>query len=118
MNEAPDRDTLGGRLSRAREASGISTAQLARRIGVKTVTLQSWECDRSEPRANRLTILAGILNVSLSWLLYGVGEAPNDDARSEMIRLVDGQLEQMRNLRDKTSAIIERLEAERERFGA
>ncbi len=114
----PDNDTLGGRLSRAREASGITTAQLARRLGIKTSTLQSWESDRSEPRANRLATIAGILNVSLSWLLYGVGDAPSDDIHSNVVSLVRGHLEQMKTLRDKTSAIIARLEAELERFEA
>ena len=113
-----DNDTLGGRLSRAREASGVTTAQLARRLGIKTSTLQSWESDRSEPRANRLATIAGILNVSLSWLLHGVGDAPSDDVHSSVVSLVRGHLEQMKNLRDKTSAIIARLEAELERFDA
>lgn len=111
-----DDDTLGGRLSRAREASGMTTAQLARRLGIKTATLQSWESDRSEPRANRLATIAGILNVSLSWLIHGVGDAPNDDIHSDVVSLVRGHLEQMKSLRDKTSAIIERLEAELERL--
>ena len=38
-DDLPDQDTLGGRLARAREAAGMSTAQLARRLGVKTSTL-------------------------------------------------------------------------------
>lgn len=111
-----DIDTLGGRLSRAREACGMTTAQLARRLGIKTATLQSWESDRSEPRANRLATIAGVLNVSLSWLIFGVGEAPNDDIHSDVVSLVRGHLEQMKILRDKTSAIIDRLETELERL--
>jgi HTH-type transcriptional regulator, cell division transcriptional repressor len=73
---SPDLDTMGGRLSRARDALGLSTAQLARRLGVQTATISAWETDRSQPRANRLSMLAGVLNVSPSWLLYGVGTAP------------------------------------------
>ncbi|MEX0347682.1 MAG: helix-turn-helix domain-containing protein [Rhizobiaceae bacterium] len=111
-----DDDTLGGRISRAREACGMTTAQLARRLGIKTATLQSWESDRSEPRANRLATIAGILNVSLTWLIHGIGDAPNDDIHSDVVSLVRGHLEQMKILRDKTSAIIERLESELERL--
>lgn len=111
-----DDDTLGGRLSRAREACGMTTAQFARRLGIKTVTLQSWESDRSEPRANRLAIIAGILSVSLSWLIHGVGDAPNDDINSDVVSLLHGHLEQMRNLRDTTNTIIERLESELDRL--
>lgn len=113
-----DNDTLGGRLSRAREACGMTTAQLARRLGIKTATLQSWESDRSEPRANRLATIAGVLNISMAWLIHGVGDAPNDDMHSDVVSLVRGHLEQMKTLRDKTSAIINRLEAELERFEA
>ena len=80
----PDQDTMGGRISRARESLGMTTAQLARQLGVQTPTLRAWETDRSQPRANRLQMLAGVLNVSLSWLLYGVGTAPvEEDLRDE-----------------------------------
>jgi len=67
-------DTMGGRISAAREASGLTVAQAARRLGVKTATLSNWENDRSEPRANRLTMLAGLLNVSPMWLITGRGD--------------------------------------------
>lgn len=117
LEQSPDMDTLGGRLSRAREATGMTTAQLARRIGVRTATLQSWETDRSEPRANRLTMLAGVLNVSLSWLLHGVGPAPQEENRSEASRHLHNHLEQMRMLRDRVNAIVEKLEADLRRLG-
>ena len=53
--------TLGDRLARARDAAGMSQSQLARRLGVKLQTLRNWESDRSEPRANRLQMLSGLL---------------------------------------------------------
>ncbi|MCK7612109.1 helix-turn-helix domain-containing protein [Roseibium sediminicola] len=71
--------TLGERICKARDASGLSTAQLARRLGIKTATLQSWESDRSEPRSNKLVLLAGVLNVSPTWLLVGRGTPPATD---------------------------------------
>lgn len=66
--------TLGDRLARAREAAGMDQRQLARRLGVKLSTVQNWEYDRSEPRANRLQMLTGMLGVSIVWLLTGEGE--------------------------------------------
>lgn len=66
--------TFGDRLAAARDAAGLSQKELAQRVGIKTGTLRNWEEDLSEPRANRLSILAGILGVSLSWLLTGEGE--------------------------------------------
>lgn len=68
--------TLGERICKARDIAGLSTAQLARRLGIKTSTMHSWESDRSEPRSNKLILLAGILNVSPTWLLVGRGSPP------------------------------------------
>jgi len=66
--------TFGDRLALAREAQNLTQEQLARRLGLRTPTIENWECDRSEPRANRLQMLAGFLNVSMGWLLTGEGE--------------------------------------------
>ena len=71
---APDVATFGDRVAAAREAAGMSQAVLARRLGVQLATLRAWENDMSEPRANRLSILAGLLNVSMMWLINGEGE--------------------------------------------
>ena len=69
--------TLGGRISIAREASELSASQVVKRLGVKSTTYAAWEADRSEPRANKLVALAGILNVSPPYLLGGLGEQPS-----------------------------------------
>ncbi len=66
--------TMGSRIENARLAQGLSTRQLATRLGVKPATIENWERDRSEPRANKLLTLGGVLNVSVLWLLQGVGE--------------------------------------------
>jgi len=113
---SPDLDTMGGRLSRARDAIGLSTAQLARRLGVQTATIQAWETDRSQPRANRLSMLAGVLNISPSWLLYGVGTAPVEDTRSDMVRALESQLERLKQLQEETAEIIGQMEADLQRF--
>jgi transcriptional regulator with XRE-family HTH domain len=100
-------DTLGGRIVTAREAQSLSTAQLARRMGVTTVTMQDWEADRAEPRSNRLITLAGVLNVSPSWLLTGLGERPMDS-------LSETELEHLRHsierIRDQANVIVSELE--------
>ena len=71
---APEIATFGDRLTAAREATGMTLDSLANRLGVKPSTLRKWEDDLSEPRANRLSILAGLLNVSMMWLINGEGE--------------------------------------------
>ena len=68
--------TLGDRLQGAREAAGLAQEELAQRLGVRLTTVQAWEDDMAEPRGNRLQMLAGLLNVSLGWLLVAEGEGP------------------------------------------
>lgn len=70
--------TLAGRIVEARQAAGLSTAQLAHRLGVRTATLAAWESGKGEPRTNRLMMLAGLLSVSPTWLLCGRGTAPSE----------------------------------------
>jgi len=69
-----DTATFGDRMTGAREASGLSQTELARRMGVKVKTVRAWENDQSEPRANKLQMLAGMLGVSIMWLLTGQGD--------------------------------------------
>ena len=63
--------TTGSRIQTARDKTGFNQSEVARRIGVKTQTLQNWENDRSEPRAEKLLRLAGVLQVPMIWLLTG-----------------------------------------------
>ena len=69
----PDKATFGDRLVAAREKANLSQQDLAKRLGVKNSTIKSWENDNSEPRANRLSMLAGLLNVSITWLISAEG---------------------------------------------
>ena len=66
--------TFGDRLQGAREAAGLTQEDLAQRLGVRLTTVQAWEDDMAEPRGSRLQMLAGLLNVSLTWLLTAEGE--------------------------------------------
>lgn len=84
-NDFASSDTLGGRISFARELTKLTMAQVATRLGVETACWKAWECDRAAPQSNRLATMAGILGVSPSWLLSGMGAGPlalesNDDA--------------------------------------
>lgn len=105
-----DNDTLGGRLWRAREAVGMSESGLAKALGLKKETLRAWENDRSEPRANKLVTLAGLLNVSPTWLLYGVGDAPTSDTIASELGILRAQLQRIRELREQTDTAIANME--------
>ena len=75
--------TFGDRLALARERQGLSQNQLARRLGLRVQTVKNWEADRSEPRANKLQMLAGFLNVSMVWLMTGEGAGGPDDTAEQ-----------------------------------
>ena len=80
----------------AREASELSVTQVIKRLGVKASTYKAWEADRSEPRANKLVALAGILNVSPPYLLSGLGEQPNQLENSgKQISQLSAQIDQL-----------------------
>ncbi len=117
-SEAPDNDTMGGRLLRARDAAGMSINELARRLGVQVTTVQAWENDRSQPRANRLSMLAGVLHVSLSWLLHGVGSGPNDESRVELVQSVSLQLDRLRRLQRETAKVTAQIERDMRRLSS
>ena len=101
-----DGDTLGGRIYRAREAMNLTAEVVANQLGVKKETITAWERDRSEPRTNRLYMLAGVLGVSPVWLISGGGtggpdsmkdQAPDNDQLSDMIaniRRIQAQADQ------------------------
>ena len=88
----------------AREAAGLTQVDLSRTLGVRRDTVQAWEEDRSEPRANKLSRMAGVLNVSIMWLLTGEGDGmtapPNDHAVAELKSV----LTELRGLRSDLAA--------------
>lgn len=105
-----DRATFGDRVTGARESMGWSQKELAKRLGVKLKTVMGWEDDLSEPRANKLQMLAGILNISLVWLLTGDGDGVDEPFDSvEVPGDVKGMLAEMRQLRGKMKENIDQL---------
>ena len=106
-----DRATLGDRISGAREAAGLSQQDLARRLGVGEGTIRSWEEDRAEPRANRISMLSGMLGVSLRWLLNGEGEGPAPEQAEELPDEVGRLLDELNRLQHQIARAGVRLAA-------
>lgn len=102
--------TFGDRVTGAREAAGLGQAELAKRLGVKVKTVRGWENDQSEPRANKLSMLAGILGVSMMWLLSGQGEGLESPEAAEG---VDEDMERLlldiRQMRQEQTQLAERM---------
>ena len=120
---ADESATFGDRLAGAREANLMTQAQLAKNLGIKLATLKAWEQDLSEPRANRLSMLAGLLNVSIMWLLNGEGEGvepPDDrDALSQDVNDLFLELRSLKTQLKQSSDLLGALEKRlREALGA
>jgi transcriptional regulator with XRE-family HTH domain len=105
----PEAATFGDRVAAAREAADMTQAQLARRLGIKKSTLMGWEQDLSEPRANKLSMVSGLLNVSMSWLLTGEGEGMSEPADVDLaVGDFAGVLNELRALRNEMRSNAER----------
>ena len=75
--------------------------------------MHNWETDRSAPRSNRLLTLAGMLNVSPTWLLTGVGESPLDAVTAtelmQMLAMVERLRQQVLTVAEELKQLDERL---------
>ena len=116
MNEAAEVNwysdeaaTFGDRIADAREAQSLSQKSLAKKLGVATKTLDAWENDLSEPRANRLQMLSGVLNVSIPWLLTGEGEGLDAPVEATAPTEMKELMSEMRLLRTQMSQAADRL---------
>ena len=116
--ESDSGETLGGRLVFAREAAGLSTAQLARRIGVTTDSLRAWESDRYTPRANRLVTIAGVLNVSAAWLLSGGGDGPSESPVTTEMLAIRTDIERLRKKMIVAAKELEKIEEKLECYNS
>jgi transcriptional regulator with XRE-family HTH domain len=99
--------TFGDRVAAARDARDLTVKALAHRLGVATKTVDGWENDVSEPRANKLQMLSGVLDVSIPWLLTGDGPGVQPDP-AEAAEVGDVLLE-IRTLRAEMMNTAERL---------
>lgn len=70
-------DTMGGRMSLARDALGLPIDALARSLGIEPNMWMAWENDRDAPSADQFALIADVLRVSLTWLSSGQGAGPN-----------------------------------------
>ncbi len=83
---------IATRITDARVSAGRTQTEIANQLGVKVSSLEKWERGTASPRSNRLTALAGILGVSVSWLIVGHGNEPTstddrDEIRVELTRV-------------------------------
>ncbi|WP_093966912.1 helix-turn-helix domain-containing protein [Actibacterium lipolyticum] len=94
----------------ARETLGMSQSDLARRLGVKLKTVRAWEEDLNEPRANKLQMVAGVLNVSIMWLLNGEGDGLDGPAEEAELSVdIRAVLTEIRQVKTEMGQMADRL---------
>ena len=99
-----DARQIGIRLREARDAAGLSALELADHLGVKASTIDRWESGERSPRGQRVIKLAGILGVSLSWILVGRGVEPSG-SDSDLVQL----RAELRLARDRLDDVVSEL---------
>lgn len=108
--QQPSANTLGHRIKTRRQQMDLSTAALARRAGVTRETLAAWESGQSEPRANKLLMLAGILGTNVGWLLEGDESCGPSPSPTNDVAALREQVGQMRGLVENLSTMLESLQ--------
>jgi transcriptional regulator with XRE-family HTH domain len=66
---------IGSRIRDAREARGMSAAELARLVKVSQTAVWNWEEKSRKPHSQTLIALAKVLGVSPEYLLHGNGSS-------------------------------------------
>lgn len=103
--------TFGDRLCAAREGAGLTQNMLASKMGVRVKTIQAWESDSVEPRANKLQMVSALLNVSMVWLMSGLGtgiEPPGDAINSSDSENLE-MLQELKNIRSVCEGLLTQL---------
>ena len=84
---------FGERLANARKAADMTQEEMAGHLGVRVTTVKDWEAGEVDPRANRLQMMASLLNVPLLWLLGGSQKVPDysehGETRELLLRKID-----------------------------
>ncbi len=109
ISDASD-DTMGGRLSLARDLAGVPLGEIANHLGVAADTIQAWETDRDEPRPSLMVRIAGILGVSPMWLITGTGDGPIISAGDAAVRALGDELARLREVQAEGARLVASLE--------
>jgi transcriptional regulator with XRE-family HTH domain len=109
-----DATTFGGRLEAARNAKGLSITRLGEKMGVEAAKVELWESGADTPRSNRIQMLAGLLNVSIVWLITGESNGTthiaDTHARPTLINDTLGEIAQLKATLLDAHAKLEGLE--------
>ncbi|MEM9709749.1 MAG: helix-turn-helix transcriptional regulator [Pseudomonadota bacterium] len=109
-----DAATMGDRLTAAREAAGLTQADLGARLGADDGAVAAWERDMAAPSSDRLSMIAAVLSVSVGWLMNGEGDgvaAPVVQPANPDPGAVLAEVRALRADAERTAKRLTRLEA-------
>lgn len=95
--------SVASRLREAREASGLSQGQVAKKMALHRPTISEIEAGRRKVSAEELSAFAVIYGVSVQWLVNGaVDDDPNDTrflvAARELSKLSAADLDKLMSM--------------------
>lgn len=90
-----DLSTLGKRLAKARNDSGLTMQELGERIGVSKQAVYQWEKDKRTPDASAIESLAEVLGVGKSWMLWGESNSGKPESTGRMIEVSREELAEL-----------------------
>lgn len=71
--------TVGERVRLARSERGLTTREVAAALNVSAPLISRWERDLVYPRLDEALDLCRALDISIGWLIEGVGATPLSD---------------------------------------
>lgn len=111
--------TFSNRIATARKDAEMTVAEVSRLIAVKADTYKKWELGTTQPRANKLVTLAGVLNVAPVWLLDGNDEYHTDDLdKRQKIEQLSLRIEQMQSMQNRMITMLDELAYDLEDVGS
>jgi transcriptional regulator with XRE-family HTH domain len=67
------------RIRLSMDLSGLTQSELAKKLGISQAAVSGWLRGSKTPTSDNVEALAGVLNSSPQWLLYGEGPGPTPD---------------------------------------
>ena len=102
--------SVGHRIAQARRKAGLTQVELAKRLGVTQQAITFWERQAPAPRAEMLSKLSEVLDISIDELL-GIAPRPNTSGKkgpaSRFEKLVDALAVQPRKRQERILDVLE-----------
>lgn len=105
----PTNAMLGNRITEARKLKGYTVKEAARRMSVTEKTFEKWEGGQSKPRANKVQMVAGVLGVSLLWILDGEDQFEPEASRLSQLENLGQKVERMTQLQQELNELTNKV---------